>query len=77
MPAFRSQWNPSLGTVGSRATWSGRRRPIASHEECTREGVEPLAAYRGEAWGGPPTNNERYANESYVARLHSGNSVQH
>ena len=32
-----------------------------------------LAAYLGEALGGPSTYTERYGNESYVVRIHSGN----
>ncbi|MCB0127849.1 MAG: hypothetical protein KDE58_36540, partial [Caldilineaceae bacterium] len=34
---------------------------------------ERLAAYWGEAWGGPPTYSERYGSESSVVRIHSGN----
>lgn len=32
-----------------------------------------LAAYFEEALGGPPSYTERYADESHVVRLHSGN----
>lgn len=32
-----------------------------------------LAAYWTEALGGPPAYSERYGDESYVVRLHSGN----
>ena len=32
-----------------------------------------LAAYWGEALGGPPTFSERYGDESTVVRMHSGN----
>jgi len=39
------------------------------------EHAERLAAYWGEAWGGPPTYSERYGNESHVVRLHSGNGA--
>jgi hemoglobin len=35
--------------------------------------TERLAAYWGEAWGGPPTYSERYGTESSVVRMHSGN----
>ena len=35
--------------------------------------TERLAAYWGEAWGGPPTYSEQYGNESSVVRMHSGN----
>jgi hemoglobin len=35
--------------------------------------TERLAAYWGEAWGGPPTYSERYGSESDVVRMHSGN----
>jgi len=35
--------------------------------------TERLAAYWGEAWGGPATYSERYGDESSVVRIHSGN----
>jgi hemoglobin len=35
--------------------------------------TERLAAYWGEAWGGPLTYSEEYGNESSVVRMHSGN----
>jgi hemoglobin len=35
--------------------------------------TERLAAYWGEAWGGPPIYSERYGTESDVVRIHSGN----
>jgi hemoglobin len=35
--------------------------------------TERLAAYWGEAWGGPATYSERYGDESSVVRMHSGN----
>jgi hemoglobin len=35
--------------------------------------TERLAAYWGEAWGGPPTYSAQYGNESSVVRMHSGN----
>ena len=34
-----------------------------------------LAAYWGEAWGGPLTYTQQYGNESAVVRIHSGNGV--
>ena len=34
---------------------------------------ERLAAYWGEAWGGPRTYSERHGDESSVVRMHSGN----
>jgi hemoglobin len=37
--------------------------------------TERLAAYWGEAWGGPPTYSERYGSESSVVRMHSGNGL--
>lgn len=37
--------------------------------------TERLAAYWGEAWGGPPTYSERYGDESSVVRMHSGNGA--
>src|SRR5215475_7873729 len=49
---------------------------IVSH--AFRHGFEPdhterLGAYWAEALGGPTTYSERYGNESYVVRIHSGN----
>ena len=43
-----------------------------------RHGVHPehterLAAYWGEALGGPPTYSDRYGDETSVVRMHSGN----
>lgn len=35
--------------------------------------TERLAAYWGEAWGGPPTYSEQYGSETSVVRMHSGN----
>jgi hemoglobin len=35
--------------------------------------TERLAAYWGEAWGGPPTYSQQYGTESDVVRIHSGN----
>src|SRR5262245_41835751 len=35
--------------------------------------TERLAAYWGEAWGGPATYSEQYGDESSVVRIHSGN----
>lgn len=35
--------------------------------------TERLAAYWGEAWGGPAAYTERYGTESDVVRIHSGN----
>jgi hemoglobin len=35
--------------------------------------TERLAAYWGEAWGGPLTYSERYGSEASVVRMHSGN----
>jgi hemoglobin len=34
--------------------------------------TERLAAYWAEALGGPPLYSQKYADESYVLRLHSG-----
>ena len=39
------------------------------------EHTERLAAYWGEAWGGPPEYSERYGSESSVVRMHSGNGL--
>jgi hemoglobin len=35
--------------------------------------TERLAAYWGEAWGGPPIFSEQFGTESSVVRIHSGN----
>lgn len=35
--------------------------------------TERLAAYWGEAWGGPAVYSERFGGESGVVRMHSGN----
>ncbi|MEO5800145.1 MAG: oxidoreductase, partial [Gemmatimonadales bacterium] len=35
--------------------------------------TERLAAYWGEAWGGPATYSTQYGSESSVVRMHSGN----
>ena len=35
--------------------------------------TERLAAYWGEAWGGPTIYSRRYGSESSVVRMHSGN----
>ena len=40
-----------------------------------RDHVRRLAAYWGEALGGPATYSERYADETFVVRLHSGNGI--
>ncbi|MCA9999417.1 MAG: group II truncated hemoglobin [Anaerolineales bacterium] len=37
--------------------------------------TERLAAYWGEAWGGPPTYSQRYGNESSLVGIHSGNGL--
>jgi hemoglobin len=40
-----------------------------------RDHVERLAAYWGEAVGGPPTFSTRYGDETTVVRIHSGNGL--
>lgn len=37
--------------------------------------TERLAAYWGEAWGGPPSYSQQYGSESSVVRMHSGNGL--
>jgi hemoglobin len=37
--------------------------------------TERLAAYWGEAWGGPPTYSQQGGDESSVVRIHSGNGA--
>ena len=39
------------------------------------EHSQRLAAYWGESLGGPTTYTDRYGDETFVARLHSGNGV--
>ncbi len=34
--------------------------------------TERLAAYWGEAWGGPPAYSEQFGSEALVVRMHSG-----
>jgi hemoglobin len=45
----------------------------AFHHGFHPEHTQRLAAYWGEAWGGPPTYSGRYGDESSVVRIHSGN----
>lgn len=52
--------------------------PVVSH--AFSHGYHPdhtqrLAAYLGEALGGPPTYTREYGDESSVVRMHSGNGV--
>ncbi|MEO6277985.1 group II truncated hemoglobin [Roseateles sp.] len=37
--------------------------------------TERLAAYWGEAWGGPPDYSEQFGTETSVVRMHSGNGA--
>ena len=43
-----------------------------SHGELQPDHTERLAAYWGEALGGPPVYSERYGDERQVVRIHSG-----
>jgi hemoglobin len=45
----------------------------AFHGGTLPDHTERLAAYWGEALGGPPTYSERYGDETAVVRIHSGN----
>ncbi|MGB9111711.1 MAG: hypothetical protein WCF24_03180 [Acidimicrobiales bacterium] len=45
----------------------------AFHRGYHPEHTERLAAYWGEALGGPATYSERYGDETIVVRMHSGN----
>jgi truncated hemoglobin YjbI len=45
----------------------------AFHHGYKHDHTERLAAYWGEALGGPATYSERYGDESTVERMHSGN----
>ena len=52
--------------------------PVVSHafqHGVNEHHTERLAAYWGEALGGPPLFSERYGDETTVVRLHSGNGV--
>jgi hemoglobin len=62
------------------AAWHARvlEDEVVSH--AFRHGVHPehverLAAYWGEAIGGPPTFSTLYADETTVVRIHSGNGL--
>ena len=45
----------------------------AFHGGARPDHTDRLAAYLGEAWGGPPNYSARYGDESHVVRMHSGN----
>jgi hemoglobin len=45
----------------------------AFHGGVRSDHTDRLAAYWGEALGGPPAYSEQYGDESFVVRLHSGN----
>ncbi len=47
----------------------------AFHGETKPDHGERLAAYWGEALGGPPAYSDRYGDETSVVRLHSGEGV--
>jgi hemoglobin len=47
----------------------------AFHHGVLPDHTERLAAYWGEALGGPPAYTARYADETYVVRLHSGHGM--
>ena len=66
------------GMVGLAHAWHERvlADPVVSHafsHGFHPQHTERLAAYWSEALGGPPTYSERYGDESFVVRLHSGN----
>lgn len=54
--------------------------PVASHpfsHGTHPQHVERLAAYWGEALGGPPAYTDRMGDEEYVQRLHAGQGEHH
>ncbi|MEK8034824.1 group II truncated hemoglobin [Ideonella sp. DXS29W] len=68
------------GVLRLAAAWHERvmRDDVVSH--AFSHGFHPrhterLAAYWGEAWGGPPDYTEKYGTESGVVRMHSGNGI--
>jgi hemoglobin len=68
----------AVGLLGLAAAWHERvlADEVVSHAFAHGfhpEHTERLAAYWGEALGGPSTYSETYGDESFVVRLHSGN----
>jgi hemoglobin len=68
----------SAGMLRLAAAWHARvmTDEIVSHafsHGFHPEHSERLAAYWGEALGGPPAYTERYGDETSVVRIHSGN----
>ncbi|WP_426515991.1 group II truncated hemoglobin [Diaminobutyricibacter sp. McL0618] len=49
----------------------------AFHNGFRADHTERLAAYWGEALGGPASYSQRYGSETSVVRLHSGNGEHH
>jgi hemoglobin len=68
----------AVGTLRLASAWHARvmADEVVSHafsQGYHPEHTERLAAYWGEALGGPPTYSESYGDESSVVRIHSGN----
>ena len=71
----------AAGLLRLAAAWHHRclQDPVVSHA-FSHPGLHPqhterLAAYWGEALGGPATYSEKYGDETSVVRIHRGNGV--
>jgi hemoglobin len=72
----------SDGMLRLAQAWHGRVMADEVVAHAFSHGFHPahearLAAYWGEALGGPPLYSHEYGDESYVVRLHSGNGDHH
>ena len=70
----------SAGVLRLARAWHERVLVDAIVSHAFSHGFHPqhtqrLAAYWGEAWGGPPVYSEQYGGESAVVRMHSGNGL--
>ena len=68
------------GLLGVANAWHARVMADEVVSHAFSHGFHPehsqrLAAYWGESLGGPTTYTDRYGDETFVARLHSGNGV--
>jgi hemoglobin len=78
-----SVYEAAGGEAGVRALAHAWHERVLADEvvaHAFRHGFDPhhterLAAYWGEALGGPPTFTDRYGDETTVVRMHSGNGV--
>jgi hemoglobin len=60
---------------GTPVSWPTRKSPTRSVTDITPRHSERLAAYWGEALGGPAAYTGTYGDETSVVRLHSGNGA--